>query len=758
DALGSVTSRTYHPLGEVGTTTDANGNTTSMGYNTLGRLTSITDPLGNIWSRTYDTEGIITSRSDPLGNTTNFVSDKMGRITQTTSPLGFVSTVSYDAMGRVATTTDPLNQITTFSRDARGQVTAISLPGGTISSTITRNALGEPTSIVDPNGNAWNRSYDTSGRLVSSTDPLGQAKTTTYDNRNRPSVVTFPGALGTQTLGYDAAGNVISINYSDGTVFSFSYDARNDLISANNGGVTPNNVSRSYDANGRISNSNGIAITRDAGERITTMTLAAGRTVTYAYDANDNLATVTDWAGGITTFTYDNAGRLTGMTRPNGVNQTNARDNDSRLTGIIEGAISSISLTRDANGQITAATRNVPQAASSATLTGSTQTFDAASQVVGNTYDVLGRRTAAGADTFNWDHASRLTAYTVGGTTAANVYDSLGRRISRTVGANTVDYVWNDGLGLPSISVEQRNATDFRYFVHTPAGDLLYSVDAATGSRNFYHFDEMGNTIFITDDAGTVIGSYAYTPFGQLIASTVALDNPFTWQGKHGIMDEGNGLYYVRARYYDANSGRFISRDAKKSIAPMTVNPYQYALNNPLSFLDVNGLDPQTIKKLIQGSIERAKKRSEGLDRETADLIGKLIQKDLRLGADEIYGESRVEDSILPLFLDYMLIPRSSELLLVLFDGPEISMLREKLKRIRQRNRELLSKNKRAAILLHAKKQLDKARKEAYEGGTRTRATQDALDKKVQDAEKAFSDAGGIESVAPELTPIVVLD
>jgi len=766
NALNGISSVTYHPLGGLETTTDANGNVVTFGYNTLGRLTSITDPLGNIRTRTYDAEAIIASTTDPLLNTTSFVSDKLGRITQTTSPLGNITKVSYDPVGRIATTTDLLNQVTTFGRDARGRITSIALPGGTISTGITRNALGEPTAITDPNGNVRSRTYDSSGRLTSATDPLGNIKATTYDTRNRPATIAFPGTLGSQTLTYDGVGNLAGVNYTDGTAFGFTYDANNRLTAANNGVGTPNNMTRAYDANGRISNSNGIAITRDAGGRITGMTFAPGKTVIYAYDANDRVTSVTDWTpapNNVTTFTYDNANRLTSITRPNGVNQNNTWDNDSRLVGISEGAISSINLTRDAKGQITAATRTVPTMATASAITSSANTFDAASQVSGNTYDALGRQTMEGANTFTWDGASRLTGYTVGATTAVNVYDSLGYRTRRTVGAATSDFVWNGALGIASISIERRGGTDFRYFIHTPGGALLYSIDAATNARSFYHFDEMGNTIFITDDAGANIGSYAYTAFGQLIASTGGLDNPFTWQGQSGVMDEGNGLYYVRARFYDANTGRFISRDAKKSIAPRQVNPYQYALNNPLRFVDPSGTDVEFAEnqvKLAESLVEfpgALKKPDQAL----AILIGARARLKVARALDDISEslDKALDKSIKRLASRLARRPertaraevKSGGFSLTFEDAAEFAFaFAAGVEKAREEARE--------ARIKHLKDILDKARKAANSGGTRTRKTQKELEKKVQEAEKAFEEAGGIESIVPELAPIVVLD
>ena len=791
DALGGVTSTTYHPLGGIGALTDANGNVVTFGYNSLGRLSSITDPLNNVWLRNYDVEGILASRSDPLGNTSNFVSDKMGRITQVSSPLGNIAKFSYDPMGRIASTTDGLNQTTTFTRDARGDISTITMPDTMVMTTITRNALGEATALIDPNGNSWSRSYDSSGRLTSSTDPLGQVKSTSYDNRNRPKTISFPGTLGTQTLSYDTVGNLTAVSYTDGTAFGFSYDANNRLTAANNGGVTADNMTRSYDANGRINNSNGMAISRDAGGRITAITLAAGKVINYAYDANNHLTSVTDWAGGVSSFSYDNAGRLIGMTRPNGVNQTKSWDNDSRLIGINEGSIASITLTRDAKDQIISAIRSVPQTASAATLSDSNQTFDAAAQIMGDNYDALGRRTAAGADAFIWDGASRLIAYTLGATTVTNDYDSLGRRTRRMAGVTSRDYVWNDAFGLPSISIERRAGSDFRYFIHTPGGALLYSMDASSDARSFYHFDEMGNTLFITDDAGATIGSYAYTPFGQMINASGGLDNPFTWQGQSGVMDEGNGLYYIRARYYDANMGRFISRDIKKSIIPNQLNPYQYALNNPLLIQDITG-EESVLSELANADPLTTALREFGIPSNNVtnfiNVYGTSFLELVDEEAIDVRQAARAKVAIIALSTIMVTTKNNSIALKALdisnrflknheFHNKQVALSKliketqlffldragTRLDHVSKNlfsgeSRKRVTVNNRESELKHLKGALEKARAEAATGHTRTRAQQDVLDKKYQDAEKAFFDAGGKESVTSELAPIVVLD
>ncbi len=583
DPLANASGLTYDEIERLKTVTDCNENTATLGYDKRGRLTSITDSTNKIWARTYDAESIVTSSTNPLSNTICFTSDKMGRIKKTTSPLGSATNIVYDSMGRVTAIQDPLLQTTTNSYDTRGLLSGISLPGG-ISATYTRNALGRITNVTDPNGNAWQRAYDAQGRQTSRTDPLGNATSYTYDNRNRVSRANLPAS--TLDYTYDGADNITRKLYSDATDLAYTYDNEGRLTGAN--GLT-----LTYDDNGRITNSNGLIVARDAGGRMATLTLTTGKTVTYAYDSRNLLTGVTDWLGGTTTFTYDDAGQLTGIIRPNGVNTAYTYDNDSYLAGVQHGALSNINLTRDANGQITAANRSLPL---EPTLTDSAAaySYDVSSQISSFRYDALGRLTADGTRVYNWDLASRLTSYTEGNNTVSFMYDALGNRVSRTVDGVTRSYIWNYSLGIPSITVEMLGGSLLRYYIHTQEGTLLYSIKADDNSRRDYHYDEMGNTLFITDSSGVITASYVYGPYGTLLASTGTVDNAFTWQGRFGVMDEGSGFYYIRARYYNSITGRFISRDPIRSIGPKSINPYQYAFANPLQFIDPSGKSPNS--------------------------------------------------------------------------------------------------------------------------------------------------------------------
>src|SRR5262245_16442106 len=103
----------------------------------------------------------------------------------------------------------------------------------------------------------------------------------------------------------------------------------------------------------------------------------------------------------------------------------------------------------------------------------------------------------------------------------------------------------------------------------------------------FYHFDEMGSTLFLTDDSGAVTDKYGITPYGEEVTHAGAADNPFTFLGAYGVMQEGNtGLYYMRSRYYDSSTARFLSRDLGQPLDAKSANPYQYAQANPLAHID----------------------------------------------------------------------------------------------------------------------------------------------------------------------------
>ena len=108
------------------------------------------------------------------------------------------------------------------------------------------------------------------------------------------------------------------------------------------------------------------------------------------------------------------------------------------------------------------------------------------------------------------------------------------------------------------------------------------------GDSAYYDFDALGTTSGISGDAGQYINSYTTLPFGEVVEANEAISNPYQFGGQLGVMHEENGLTFMRARYYDAQTGRFISPDPLGASAG-DVNLYRYAANSPTAAVDPEG-------------------------------------------------------------------------------------------------------------------------------------------------------------------------
>jgi RHS repeat-associated protein len=90
----------------------------------------------------------------------------------------------------------------------------------------------------------------------------------------------------------------------------------------------------------------------------------------------------------------------------------------------------------------------------------------------------------------------------------------------------------------------------------------------------------------MSDSSQNIANKYSYDPFGKVVNQVEAVAQPFKFVGQYGVMTEPNGFYYMRARYYDPEVGRFISEDPI-GFEGGDVNLMAYVGNQP-----VNGIDP----------------------------------------------------------------------------------------------------------------------------------------------------------------------
>jgi RHS repeat-associated protein len=102
----------------------------------------------------------------------------------------------------------------------------------------------------------------------------------------------------------------------------------------------------------------------------------------------------------------------------------------------------------------------------------------------------------------------------------------------------------------------------------------------------------------MTDETQAMVNTYAYTPFGSIANEQESLPQSFKYVGQYGVMNESNGFYYMRARYYDPEVGRFISEDPI-GFGGGDVNLYVYVGNNPIMFVDPSGLELRVYNRLV---------------------------------------------------------------------------------------------------------------------------------------------------------------
>ena len=160
-------------------------------------------------------------------------------------------------------------------------------------------------------------------------------------------------------------------------------------------------------------------------------------------------------------------------------------------------------------------------------------------------------------------------------------YDAFGRRTGKTVSGTETRFLY-DGLN----PVQELTGTPPTPITNSLAGgvdDVFIRTDAA-GARNFLA-DALGSTLALTDPAGSVLARYTYEPFGTTTVTGSAF-SPYQYTGRE---NDGTGLYYYRARYYNSTLQRFISEDPIGFAGG--INLYPYVLNNPLNWIDPEGLD-----------------------------------------------------------------------------------------------------------------------------------------------------------------------
>jgi RHS repeat-associated protein len=603
DGLGNVVRHEYDANGSRTANVDAAGNRTTLTYDALNRLVQTRDPLGNTQTFEYDANGNRTKVTDANGKVTLFTYDAFDRLATVTDPLGNTTSNAYDLLGRLVSVRDGRGNETAFEYDAVDRLVRVTDGAGGVV-TATYDALGNRTALVDPRGKQTVYAYDVMNRLTSETDPLGDATVRAYDAIG--NLLTQSNADGTTTYAYDALSRVTEISHPDLTTSTYTYDLRGNRTSVvDQAGTT----ATAYDLLDRISGvtdpfGNTIGYTYDPNANRNGITYPGNRRVTYLFDVLNRVTSVQDWGGFVTTYGYDKAGHLASQVMANGATVAYGYDDAGRLVakedrtagGVV---IASYTFALDPNGNRIGSGVVQPLPPKLEAMTRAF-THNDANQVVSATggaytYDGKGNRrtaTVSGVTTqYTYDFNNRLTRASDGTNLWEYLYNSDGKRLSSKTNGVETRYLLdlNGSMEFALADLTAANAVK-RYYVY---GDgLLYSIDGTTGERLFYHYDPLGSTVALTNLSGAATDSYAYLPYGELAAIEGSHENPFKYVGKFGVASEGNGLYFMRARFYDPRTGAFLSHDSDGGEPRQTqsINEYAYVQNDPVALVDPEGL------------------------------------------------------------------------------------------------------------------------------------------------------------------------
>ncbi|MGL6073356.1 MAG: FG-GAP-like repeat-containing protein [Fimbriiglobus sp.] len=586
DALGRRTTFRYDEVGRLIETALPNGQILMSEYDAAGNQLRRTDLNGGIWTYTYAADNSPLTATDPLGNTYSYLQNDRGRNSGTTDPLGRTTTFGYDNAGRLLTSTTALGLATTYGYDSEGR----------------------QNRITDPLGRVYTYQFNSDRSITGITTPDGQY-TTDYDISGRPIEMITPD--GTSSFTYDALGLVTRRTDADGTVVNYT-------ITANSRPTTVNTI-----------------------HGTTTRVISVGR----------QLRSVTDPNGDVTVTTYDSVGRPNQTTYPGGLiqgqtydpvdrrlsigysgtaggwNAVYTRNQYGQIMAIDEGS-RRIEYTYDLGGQMTRETRIVGGVSAVTNYT-----YDAAGNVSGIqdasgnrtfTVDLDDRLVSDGTWTYTHDAAGRMTSRTRSRQTDQYFYDAFDRLIrversgiinstiqykyhadgllaERREGTSIVKFVWDRGLALPQL-LEERDGSGALLRRYESNGVQITRFRDGSGNLLIYALDQIGSVRALLNPDGSTVTDYQYDAFGRPQGAT-----PAGMGFGGGWSDPATGMVFLRSRWYQPESARFITRDGADpdpADPTRTVNRYIYAANDPVNRVDPTGqtnLTELTLTKIFFG-------------------------------------------------------------------------------------------------------------------------------------------------------------
>lgn len=643
---GLITHFQYDILDRLTMVTDPMGNDTLYAYDVMGNITAMTNAEKNVTKYAYDLEGNMTSLTSPMGRKEQFAYDAGGRMTERMTAKGDTIRYDYDVLnGLVEKTYEDQNGAEAdhpvqMGYNVMGQ--RISMEDITGESSYTYDALGRLKTAANGSGKTVEYFYDEADNLQKILYPDGYAVVYTYDkNDNITKIVDRDGR---ETFySYDPLNRLTRVKRADGSTSTYTYNARDQIVEAenlcscgflisdyqymyNDAGLITNETAKEclfasnkdfghkggpdgecvhvsdnpwqnqnpewqttkrtfrYDDNGQL-----IECKEDKGmfdkttytyeydsvgnrtmaKKQKAFTYANPDKTTYTYNADDQMVSAVVCEGNLTkryTYKYDANGNLTQECLMNYAETTYQYDTENRLKAVKDGQKLLMAAAYDGDGNRTFQLNYNPEAEcgygknvsgeifmpenhenEDGSLTAEGDLFSYICSATGRAYDL----TEYVNDT-NRQYTEVLTAYTVN-SGATESYSYKGRqRLSR-------NNIWNEARGVD----------------HNETSYYLYDGRGSVTANTWYN--------------GMVTSVYQYDPYGKVTLGSTEHTDFYGYNAES--YNPNTGLEYLRARYYNADKGRFFQEDTYLGdiTDPLTLNRYAYTKNSPLNYVDPSG-------------------------------------------------------------------------------------------------------------------------------------------------------------------------
>ncbi|KPQ28518.1 MAG: Rhs family protein [Marinobacter excellens HL-55] len=640
DPKGRITRYRYNPQGQLVQVNLPDGRTHKWGWNGHGQLIEETTPTGAFYQYRYDEFGQLLAKKDARGAITRYQYDGLGRVTDEILSGNRRRQYHYNHYNKVTRFVDEQGRETRYEygNNLHLLTRRINPDGSELRYRYDHHRF-LLTHIENERGEEYRIDYYPNGLVKQETAFDGRRTAYQYDLNGhlieKAEYGTTSDVLQTTAYERDELGQLLKKVLPDGRDIQYGYNADGKLIGVDDGSWP---LVFEYDEYGLLTTEHqGWATLRyryDDMDRLSGMVLPDGQTLSYEHDKAGLLSGI-DLNGQrltrhrmaatgeemerqqgdlLSAYVYDEEGRLTqhrihqGQIKDIAAQRDYQYDPSGNLKTIQDSRKGLREYVYDPMDRLVGVRGDIYEQlihdpAGNLLEQGQGASTDNRTNVRGNRltmhgdchyeYDEFGNLTEErrGKDQklvtrYSYDCQHRLTSVTKpDGSTWHYEYDAFGRRIAKTSGLTKTEFLWQgDRL------IAEETGDQYRTFVYESDSfkplALVDGYGTEQASIYYYHLDHLGTPQEITNARGDLVWSVTYRAYGNVVRALVNdIDNPIRFQGQYH--DPETGLHYNRHRYYNPNTGRFLTPDPIGLAGGL--NNYQY-VPNPTGWVDPLGL------------------------------------------------------------------------------------------------------------------------------------------------------------------------